>query len=278
MEGKKLVLYIMLISAIMALLSQTPMMQAVGTGQHTFVSGRMVNCIKCHQYDAFNDMKTSQPQVIQAHTRAAGNKNYTTYLEVGGIKYDPAGIIYTNVDSDGNGNDTWMWNGSFWIYNNTAKLNDLDLDNSGDIKESEMCKFCHSLDLMGLSGNASTVHTIGTRYCDDDRCHGNRNHAYNDYILFAGGTSRLTSSGMLVSNNSVHGSFYDEAAGKDANRSMLHPYGIIPGNIAPGNVNNISLSPYACLGCHSFINVTGSIAPSPIFNHSTLNPPKGRYT
>jgi hypothetical protein len=99
------------------------------------VSGKDVDCIVCHRYDAFDDMNTSQKLVLEAHKRAAGNKNYTTYLEVGGISYDPAGLIYSKVDSDNNGtSDTWIWNGSMWVYNNTARLYDLDLDNSGDMQ------------------------------------------------------------------------------------------------------------------------------------------------
>ncbi len=278
MDGKKLALYLILIISVIAMFSQTPMMQAVGTGQHKFISGKMVDCVKCHRYDAFNDMNTSQALVLDAHKRAAGNKNYTTYLEVGGIRYDPSGIIYTNVDSDGNGNDIWTWNGSFWIYNNTAKLYDLDLDGSGDIKEAEICKFCHSLELMGLSGTSNPGHTTGTRYCDDDRCHGNRNHTYNDYLLFSGGTANLTSAGMILSNNSVHGGFYNKAAGKDANAPMLHSYNMTPGNVAPGNINNISSSPYSCLGCHSFINVSGSIVQSPLYSHNDPNASRGRYS
>ncbi len=279
MDAKKLAIYIILISSIAAVLSQTPQIQAVGRGQHTFESGAMVDCVKCHQYDAYQDMNSSQVLVLDAHKRAAGNKNYTTYLQVGGISYDPDGIIYTNVDSDGNGtNDTWTWNGLMWVYNNTATLYDLDADQNGVIEGAEICRLCHSLELMGLGGVSSAGHTIGTRYCDDDRCHGNKNHTYNDYRLFAGGSRNLTASGSIIGNNSVHRAFYNEGAGRDANNSMLHPYGILPGNVAPNNVNNISASPYTCLGCHSFINVTGYVPPSPRFNHTYPNQTKGRYT
>ncbi len=280
MEAKKLALYIILISSIIAMLSQTPMIQAVGRGQHTFVSGRNVDCVECHRYDAFNDMNSSQTQVLEAHKRAAGNRNYTTYLEVGGIRYDPAGgFIYTNIDSDKNGtDDIWIWNGSVWKYGNTAKLYDLDLDSSGTIGGAEICKLCHSLELMGLGGLGSPVHTVGTRYCDDDRCHGNRNHTYDDYRLFMKGRRNLTAAGAIMSNNSVHGIFYNEAARDDANKTMFHPYGIKPGNVAPGNADNISGSPYTCLGCHSHINVTGNITPNPRFNHSAAGYPKQRYT
>ena len=183
MESKKLILYLMLISSIIAMFSQTPMIQAVGRGQHTFVSGRNVDCVECHRFDAFMDMNSSQAGVLDAHKRAAGNKNYTTYLQVGGISYNPAGFIYSNVDSDNSGmNDTWVWNGSAWIYNNTAKLYDLDLNGNGDIDGSEICKMCHNLELMGVSTAVSIVHTVGTRYCDDDRCHSNRAKQYNSFL------------------------------------------------------------------------------------------------
>lgn len=280
MEPKKLALYIMLILAIIALISQTPMIQAVGRGQHTFVSGKNVDCVACHSADAFNDMNTSQALVLDSHKGAAGNKNYTTYLEIGGISYDPAGgIINTIVDSDSNGtSDTWIWNGSMWVYNNTAKLYYLDLDNSGAIEGAEMCKMCHSVELMGLSGAENPLHTVGTRYCDDDRCHGNKNNAYNDYRLFTGSNKNTTSVGYIIGKNSIHGVFYNEGVERDANKTMLHPYGIKPGNVAPSNIYNISLSPYICLGCHSYINVTGSIVSTPQFNHSDLSGQKRRYS
>lgn len=280
MEGRKLAIYIMLVSAIAGVLYQTPMIQAIGRGQHTFESGRNVDCVKCHSTDAYLDMSSSQSIALDAHKRAAGNKNYTTYLEVGGISYNPAGgIINTNVDSDSSGtNDTWTWNGSMWTYSSTAKLYDLDLDNNGTIEGDEMCKLCHSLELMGLSGVVSAVHTVGTRYCDDDRCHGNKNYTYNDYELFINGRNNLTSVGRIISNNSIHGGFYNEASGRDANKPILHSYGITPGNVAPNNANNVSVSPYTCVGCHTAINVSGSIAPSPQFNHSDANYPKQRYT
>ncbi|VVB88931.1 Uncharacterised protein [uncultured archaeon] len=279
MEAKKLALYIILFTSIITLLFQTPVIQAVGRGQHTFISGRNVDCVACHRFDAFMDMNSSEKIVFDAHKRAAGNKNYTTYLQVGGISYDPSGFIYTNVDSVKKGaNDTWVWNGSMWIYNNTARLYDLDLNGNGDIDGSEICKLCHNLELMGVSTPVSEVHTVGTRYCDDDRCHGNKNNILNDYRLFAGSSNNLTASGMIISNNKIHGPFYNGAASMDSNKSILHSYGITPGNAASSNSNNVSGSPFTCLGCHSFINVTGSVAPAPRYNHSNPKPLKGRYT
>lgn len=280
MDAKKLALYIILLSSIIAVLYETPMIQAVGRGQHTFVSGRNVDCVTCHRYDAVQDMNNSQQLVLSAHKKAAGNKNYTTYLEVGGISYDPAGIIYTSVDSDSNGtNDTWTWNGSMWIYNNSVRLYDLDLNNDGIIEGSEICKLCHNLELMGVRGAVNEVHTVGIRYCDDDRCHGNRAKQYNSYLLFADGRNSVTDAGRMISNNSVHGVFYNDAAGTDSKNPLyFHSYGQVPGNAAPGNVNNISVSPYTCLGCHSYMNVTGNITPSPEFNHSDTGYPRQRYT
>lgn len=198
METKKLILYLILISSIIALISQTPVMQAVGRGQHTFISGRNVDCVECHRFDAYMDMNSSQTLALEAHKRAAGNKNYTTYLQVGGISYDPAGFIYTNVDSDNSGtNDIWVWNGSVWVYNNTFRLYDLDLDQNGVIDGAEICKLCHNLELMGVSTAVSEVHTVGTRYCDDDRCHGNRAKQYNSYLLFQGGSKNMTAAGAI---------------------------------------------------------------------------------
>jgi hypothetical protein len=280
MEAKKLILYLILISSIIAMFSQTPLIKAVGRGQHTFISGRNVDCVECHRYDAYIDMNSSQELVLDAHRRAAGNKNYTTYLQVGGISYDPAGFIYTNVDSDNSGtNDTWVWNGTGWVYNNTFRLYDLDLNQDGIIDGAEICKLCHNLELMGVNKPVSDVHTVGIRYCDDDRCHGNRARQYNSYLLFQDGGKNLTVVGSLISNNSIHGSFYNGAAVTDSNNSIFfQSYGQVQGNVAPGNSINVSSSPYTCLGCHSQISVNGSIKSSPIFNHSVATPKKGRYT
>ncbi|VVB84571.1 Uncharacterised protein [uncultured archaeon] len=280
MDAKKLVLYIMLVSSLIVILSQTPQIQAIGRGQHTFVNGRNVDCVACHRYDAYQDLNNSQSAVLEMHKSAAGNKNYTTYLEVGGISYDPvAGLIYTNVDSDNNGtNDTWAWNGSIWVYNNTAKLYDLDLNGDGTIEGSEICKLCHNLELMGVSTAASEVHTVGIRYCDDDRCHGNKNKQYNDYRLFQDGRASIMRVGAIL-NTSVHGGFYSAAASMDSNNSIyFHSYGQVAGNAAPNNSDNVSVSPFTCVGCHSYINVSGSVRPSPLFNHSDINAPKSRYT
>ncbi len=280
MEGKKLILYLILISSIIAMLSQTPLMQAVGRGQHAFISGRNVDCVECHRIDAFMDMNSSQTLVLDAHKRAAGNKNYTTYLQVGGINYDPAGFIYTNVDSDNSGmNDTWVWNGSVWVYNNTFRLYDLDLDQNGVIEGAEICKLCHNLELMGVNATVSEVHTVGIRYCDDDRCHGNRAKQYNSYLLFTEGRNDLTGTGRIISNNSVHGSFYNIAAGTDSNNPyFFHSYGVAPGNAVSGNIMNVSMSSYICLGCHSYMNVSGNITSGNQFNHSNPNPSRSRYT
>ena len=280
MDAKKLALYLILLSSIAAVLSQTPLMQAVGRGQHTFVSGRNVDCVECHRYDAYLDMNSSQALVLDAHKRAAGNKNYTTYLEVGGVSYDPAGIIYTNVDSDSSGtNDTWAWSGSVWEYNNTAKLYDLDLNGNGVIDGAEICKLCHNLELMGVTTELSDVHTVGTRYCDDDRCHGNLLKQYNNLGLFSDGRHNVTAAGAVLGVNSIHGGFYNITANENSNKTtFFHSYGQVPGNAAPADMNNVSNSPYTCLGCHSYITVNGSIAPGPKFSHSNASAQKGRYT
>ncbi len=279
MEAKKLILYLMLISSIIAVFSQTPMIKAVGRGQHTFISGRNVDCVECHRFDAYMDMNSSQTLVLEAHKRAAGNKNYTTYLQVGGTSYDPAGIIYTNVDSDSNGaNDIWIWNSSVWFYNNTARLYDLDLNKDGSIEGAEICKLCHSLELMGVSNAASEVHTVGTRYCDDDRCHGNRANQYNSYLLFQNGRINVATAGAIISGKNVHGTFYNDLSDRDSNHSVFfRSYGQLPGNAAPGDGINVSLSPFTCLGCHSYINITGSIEPGAKFDHSNTSQQKGRY-
>ncbi len=278
MEAKKLTIFIMLVALIIIALTQSPQLIAASMGQHTFESGSMVDCVKCHKFDAYNDMNSSQDIVLEAHKRAAGNRNYTTYLEVGGISYDSVnGVINTNVDSDNSGtNDTWIWDGSSWVHNNTAKLFDLDLDHNG-IDGSEICKLCHNLELMGIHTVVTRVHTVGTRYCDDDRCHGNKNNQYNDYRLFSGGNKNMTIAGYIISRDQIHGNVYTRGASGDANKSTLHPYGMIPGNVAPGNMNNISQSPYVCISCHTQVNISMSVSVPPFFNHSSPYK-KSRYT
>lgn len=277
----KLVFLIILIISIALSIVQIESTKSIGgTGSHRFISGSNVDCIMCHSADADFDMNLSQIELLNTHKRAAANNNYTTYLQVGGISYDPvAGIISTNVDSDNSGSyDTWIWNGAVWEYNNIEKLYDLDFDKNDIIEGSEMCRFCHNLELMGINTAASEVHTVGIRYCDDDRCHGNIANQYNSYLLFTDAGNNVTNAGKILSDSNVHGTFYNVASNIDSNNSIFFKsYGQVPGNAAHGNVNNISGSPYTCLGCHSYMDVIGSNASNAPFNHSDTNPPKGRY-
>ncbi|PWB52912.1 MAG: hypothetical protein C3F06_06895, partial [Candidatus Methanoperedenaceae archaeon] len=178
MDAKKKLILIMLVTSILSFFFQTPIMQAVGGGMHTFVNGRNVDCISCHGYGSANSHQAGS----DAHQRAAENKNYTTYLEVGGTSYDPAGIIYTNIDSDSSGsNDVWIWNGNAWVYDNTAKLYNLDFNGDGTIGGAETCNLCHNRELMTVSAQSGPEHTFGPRYCNDARCHGNSNEDFRFY-------------------------------------------------------------------------------------------------
>src|SRR3989304_7306554 len=201
MDAKQKLLLIILSTSFLALLFETPLMQAVGVGQHLFINGRNVDCLSCHR----NDVNIPHQTGLDAHQRSAENKNYSTYLEVGGISYDPIGIIYTNIDSDSSGtDDMWVWNGSMWVYNNTAKLYDLDFNTDGTISGSETCKLCHNNELMKISSEDRPEHTFGPRYCDDDRCHGNSN---NDYRFNKTGYNNIPSAS--ISNPGITtGNFY----------------------------------------------------------------------
>ncbi|MCX9082487.1 MAG: hypothetical protein OIN83_09850, partial [Candidatus Methanoperedens sp.] len=176
MDAKQKLILIMLVTSMFGYLFQTPVMMAVGTGMHTFINGKNVDCISCHGYGS----AISHEAGFSGHQRAAENKNYTTYLEVGGISYDPAGLIYTNQDTDSDGStDIWMWDGSMWVYNQSARLYDLDFNSDGTISGSETCKLCHNRELMGT--DPDVLHTFGPRYCNEARCHGNSNEDYRFY-------------------------------------------------------------------------------------------------
>src|SRR5659263_234775 len=185
MDAKNKLLIIMLFTSLLGLLYETPLMQAVGGGQHRFINGNNVDCLSCHR----NYPDAAHQAGLAGHQMAAENRNYTTYLEIGGTSYDPAGIIYTNIDSDFNGaNDVWSWSGYMWIYENQAKLYDLDFNSDGVVSGSETCKLCHNKELMRTSIEERPEHTFGQRSCNDARCHGNSNE---DYRFFKTGYNTI---------------------------------------------------------------------------------------
>ncbi|CAG0994524.1 hypothetical protein METP1_02484 [Methanosarcinales archaeon] len=201
MDAKNKLLIIMLFTSLLGLLFQTPLMQAVGGGQHRFINGNNVDCLSCHR----NYPDAAHQVGLTGHQIAAENRNYTTYLEIGGTSYDPAGIIYTNIDSDFNGaNDVWSWSGYMWIYGNQAKLYNLDFNDDGVVSGSETCKLCHNKELMRTSVEKSPEHTFGQRSCNDARCHGNSNE---DYRFFKTGYNTIPPAS--ISNPAIiTGNFY----------------------------------------------------------------------
>lgn len=259
--NKKILLYIALMAILLAVIPSTISLYA---GQHTFRGKYSVSCAKCH-FDIVQELDSSQ--ILDAHKRAANNTNYTTYLSIAGIDYDPInGKIYTSYDSDGDGNDTWTWNSSEgkWQYKNTLKLVNL----SGQ----EICSLCHRADLFNLSAHTNVV----VRTCDDDRCHGNKNKFYNDPDLFKNGSFSKTAAGNLISKNNVHKYFYNSASNESSNYNAGKPYGQTPGNADPSG-SKLSKGYWTCLGCHSQVTANLTIKPAEPYNHSDPYAPKHRY-
>ena len=228
-------------------------------GQHTFynVCDMESKCSKCHE-----DVRSQldECQTVNAHKNAANNKNYTTYMSVGGISYDKNAhenyngisgyysVIYT-MDRDvayfrnGSGWEKTVWDGSSFISTGEFKLISLDTNTDGSIDTDELCSFCHNTTLFGLSG----THTRRTvRVCDDDRCHGNQNHAYNDPDLF-GEDSGATHVGLNLSR-SVHAAFYLSASNESSPYAAGEPFGHAAGNV---HGSYISKGYWPCMGCHS---------------------------
>lgn len=241
-------------------------------GQHTFEAG--VQCQKCHvaEYCELYEAPT-----IDVHKRAANNANYTTFLSVGGIEYNGTAII-TNCDSnDKDGNDVWYWNGTAgnWkLVNSTeSRLISLDFNGDGGIDGAELCHLCHNSSLFGIEGHVATV-----RVCDDDRCHGNRNHSYlgdaSDLFANPANVTYVVTAGYNLSRGNVHQSFYLNLS----NQSSTYPAGY-PFGHASGNAYGIALSRghWTCVGCHSDVGTDVTLNPHPVYNHSDANAPRRRY-
>ncbi len=232
-----------------------PQTLSLYSGSHSFVSGTNVDCAKCHG-DIHTEMLASNSMVTDAHQRAALNVNYTTYLAIGGVGYDPVvGNITTNMDGDNSGsNDTWEWDSStlMWVRDNDSKSYKmvLDADGSGTVENEELCRFCHQTTPITDSGHAATW-----RFCDDDRCHGNSKYNYADPALFANDVTSKVTVGKTLLSADVHDMFYLNASAQATNRVMgeIPAFGYTPGGTVDSNV---SKSYMACVGCHSESNVT----------------------
>lgn len=241
-----------LFAIVVAALPQT---LALYSGQHTFVNGTSVDCAKCHS-DVHTEMLASNSTVLTAHQSAALNTNYTTYLAVGGIDYDPVlGNITTNMDGDSSGsNDTWTWNSpsQMWVRDNDSYSFRmvLDVDGNNAVENEELCRLCHQTTPITESGHAAT-----RRFCDDDRCHGNDQYTYNDPQLFASNVTGKVSVGDTLSLADIHDVFYLSGSAQATNRTggQIPAFGYTPGGIVDSNV---SKSYMACVGCHSEANAT----------------------
>ncbi len=251
-------------------------------GQHTFYDVCEMNskCSKCHA-DVWSQLDGSQ--TVIAHKNAANNNNYTTYMSVGGIEYNGS-VIYTMDFVDGvhgSGDVAYLWdrNSGKWekaiwedaSFNPTGELElvSLDIDSSGSVSTDELCNFCHDTLLFGLSG----THTRRTvRVCDDDRCHGNRNHNYNDPDFFDAG-SKATIVGSDLSEY-AHAALYLSGC----NESSPHAAGL-PFGHAAGNVNGADISKgyWACLGCHSDAGVAITFEAAETYGHDVDEETPTRY-
>lgn len=239
-----------LFAIVIAALPQT---LAMYSGQHSFVNGSSVDCGKCHS-NIHTEMITSNSTVLDAHQNAALNVNYTTYLAVGGVDYDPVlGNITTNMDGDSSGlNDTWEWNSSIqiWVRDNDSYSFRivLDVDGNNIVEDEELCRLCHQTTPITESGHAAT-----RRFCDDDRCHGNSNYNYTDTALFSNDITSKVAVGKTLSLADVHDVFYLNGSTQATNRTggQIPAFGYTPGGIVDSNV---SKSYMACVGCHSEAN------------------------
>lgn len=244
-----------------------PDTQSMFAGMHTFYGG---NCIKCH-FNEYNELMASQSSVLNAHLRAANNTNYTTYLSVGGIAYNYTHIA-TNYDGDGDGvNDTWVWNGGLWrrTSDNTTLLFSLDTDSTTGISGNEACQLCHNASLFGFTGS----HVAVVRTCDDDRCHGNSNHTYNDPRLFENATRNTTDAGALISENNVHSPFYQHLRNQSTSYLAGTPFNHTLGN-AVGD--RLSRGYYSCVACHSSASADTSFEQTH-YTHANKTTTKQKY-
>lgn len=279
-----------------------PLTLSMFAGQHTFheVNDVKSGCSKCHE-DIWQDLDVSP--TIEAHKRAAGNTNYTTYMYVGGISYNPAAyesldssldyypVIYTIDFQDDtistsstydDGDTAYFWDTSSWekatwdssgsTFDSTSDsiLISIDIDGSGDISTDEVCSICHNITLFGLSGTHSKM-TV--RVCDDDRCHGNWNHSYNDPDLFASSQTMLTSVGSDL-GSSIHSTFYANASNTSSPYYAGSPFGHTAGN----EYNSyLSKGYWTCMGCHSNAQTEITFVEAEPYEHSNFSSERQRY-
>ena len=238
-------------------------------GQHTFEAG--VQCQKCHvaEYCELYESPT-----IDVHKRAANNANYTTFLSVGGIEYYPSNSTILTINSN-----EWVWNGTWdggngtWENGSEHKRVSLDFNGDGEIDGAELCHLCHNSSLFGIEGHVATV-----RVCDDDRCHGNRNHSYlgaaTDMFADPENVTYVVTAGYNLSRGNVHQSFYLNLSNQSSTYLAGYPFGH-----PCGNAYGIALSRghWTCIGCHSDVGTDVTLNPHPVYNHSDANATPRRY-
>ncbi len=266
MKQKTVLLIIAMIAMILFVL---PAVYSLFAGQHLFAS--RVGCLRCHNDVAEQLSANMSEPAFVAHKRAAGNVNYTTYLAIGGIDYDAANGVINTTDTG-----IWTWNiteKKWQSSDGKLLLVSLDEDGRGDITPDEMCFLCHKATLFGISA----THTNTTaRGCDDDRCHGNTNHQYNDPDLFPDTSSSVVHAGYLLSEGNVHVPFYASASKEESSHVDGSPFGQPGGNVAP-NSSYISKGFWTCMGCHSHIGVNPVPVSTTHYLHDTPSATKQRY-
>ena len=273
-------LWMMLAVASLALFA-IPWTLSMFAGQHTFYNVCEMNskCSKCHA-DVWGQLDGSQ--TVWAHKNAANNKNYTTYMSVGGIEYDGS-VIYTMDFADGadggdvaylwdSDRDEWekaIWDGSSFSHTGEFELVSLDIDEDGSVSSDELCNFCHDTLLFGLSG----THTRRTvRVCDDDRCHGNRDYNYNDPDFFDPDSSATIVGSDL--SEYAHAAFYLSGSNESSPHAAGLPFGHAAGNV---NGSEISKGYWACLGCHSGAGVDITFEAAETYGHDIDEETPTRY-
>jgi hypothetical protein len=231
----------------------TPDILSMFTGQHQFYD--KANCRRCHA--TIYDEVWYPSGTRDSHIEAAGNTNYTVYLAIGGIDYQKNGTIYS---IDGR---IWTWNSTSGVWSNdTISMSvSLDANNNSIIDENEICHLCHNATLAGISG----LHSIIARTCDDDWCHGNPQHVYNDPELFNASQDTVMAGKSLNETGNIHRAFYISQSNESTGYGAITPFNHTMGNIAGDYISRGYLT---CIGCHSRVQIDVNIGQKSPFNHS----------
>ena len=248
MERSKILLIIGLLALAIFIV---PDILSMFTGQHIFYDE--VNCQRCHIAE-YEEVEGSATGLV--HIRAANNTNYTTYLAIGGIDYTPSSGTILSVDDK-----TWMWEDNSWNNGSTSLLVSLDHNNNSEIDGNEICHLCHSTSLI----DKPDAHAITMRTCDDDWCHGNRNHVLNDPELFNTLETRINVGMVLNYSGNLHRAFYLSQSNESTGYVAGEPFNHTMGNVAGDNY--ISKGYWTCIGCHSEVQVNIEIIPGE-YNHT----------